>query len=518
MQEVKDNTKKHIRSMLILFCALFIILSVYLVYIVNAYGTRWFTSPYNTRLQAQKSSVISGMILDRNGVRLAYTDEDGERHYYPTVSRRRAVSHVVGDNYGQTMGAESMYAKYLLGFDQNLSERVQQMLSGETRTGSSVMLSVDSELCEYAYDLMDDYWGAVVLMNYETGEILVSVSQPTFDPESMRAYLADEKELAGSAMVNRVTMGRYVPGSTFKTVTLVAALRYLPDIENRIFQCDSALVFDKESGKYLPDVQVDESAFSDDFTGKDYDREEAMVDDESAEPAEVDQYSIVRDSHGEYHGTITLLEAYAESCNNTFGKLAMEIGATRMKQVANSLDIGDEFLFDDMILYSSSYTKADNQRNLAWSGVGQYKDLMTPMQMCMLTAAVANDGVMMAPRMLSKVADNHNVVTYSTGPQMYDTLLTTEEAAFVQKAMIRVVTDGTGTKAAVKGYVVGGKTGTAEISENKEVNTHAWFTGFIQDEDHPLAICIILEQAGSGGSVAAPIAAKIFKKAIALGY
>ena len=323
---MKDNTKRHIRSMLMLFCALFVVLSIYLVYIVNAYGTRWFTSPYNTRLQNQKTSVISGMILDRNGVRLAYTDENGERHYYLTTSMRRAVCHVVGDNYGQTMGAETMFSKYLLGFDQGLNDRFRQMLSGETRTGSSVVLTIDSQLCEYAYDLMDDYWGAVVLMNYKTGEVLASVSQPTFDPESMGEYLSGKKELAGSAMVDRVTMGRYVPGSTFKTVTLIAALRYLPDIENRVFDCDGALVFEKDSGKYLPDVRVDEAAFVEDTSGKDYDREEKGVEDESAEPSEVDQYSIIRDSHGEYHGEITLLEAYAESCNNTFGKLAMEIG------------------------------------------------------------------------------------------------------------------------------------------------------------------------------------------------
>lgn len=514
---MQSNTRKYIKAMLALFCAMFLVLCVYLVYIVGAYGTRWFTSPYNSRVQAQKSNVQAGRIADRNGELLAYTADSGERFYSTDRARRRAICHVVGDSYGQTVGAESMFAKYLLGFDQDVADRFVETLSSGVRMGSSVMLTIDAKLCDYAYDLMNDYWGSVVLLNYKTGEILCSVSQPTFDPNYMEDYIEGRKELAASAMVDRVTMGKYTPGSTFKTVTLIAALRYLPGVTERTFDCDGALVFDRETGKYLPDVAVDDSDFTQSTT-QSYDREKEGAEDTGAEPDTVQKYSIVRDYQSQYHGEITLFEAYTKSCNHVFAQLALEVGAAKMAQTARELCIGDEFLFDDLLLYTSSYAKPDTQLNLAWSGVGQYKDLMTPMQMCMLTAAVANDGVMMQPRLLSKVVTKNNYVRFTQSSKTYKTILSAAEAEIVQQAMLGTIKSGTGTSAAVKGYAVGGKTGTAEISSNKTVNTHAWFTGFVQDDEHPLAVCVILEQAGGGGSKAAPLAGKLLSKAISLGY
>lgn len=516
----QDSTKEYIRVMLLLFCVMFLTLSVYLSYIVSAYGTRWFASPYNTRVQNLKNSVHAGMILDRNGVRLAYTDEDGERQYSSSVAARRAMCHVIGDTYGQTIGAESMFAKYLLGFDQGVSDRLSQLISAKTRTGSTVMLTLDSELTQYAYDLMDDYWGAVVLMNYKTGEVLASVSQPTFDPERMEDYLSGDETLAASAMVNRVTMGRYTPGSTFKIVTMIAALRYIPNIRERTFNCDGALVFDLESGKYLPDVHVDDEEFTSAANSekKEYDREQEGAQDEGAETPATELFSIVRDYHSEYHGEEDIYEAFEASCNHVFAQLAMEIGASRLARVAEELGIGEEYLFDDMVLYNSSFTKADTDRDLAWSGVGQYKDLVTPMQMCMLSAAIANNGVLMEPRLLSKVADTKNVVTLKAADKEHRAMLTPTEASFMQDAMIKVVESGTGRNAALDDYTVGGKTGTAEVSSNKSVKTHSWFTGFVLDDEHPLAVCVVLEQAGSGSSFATPLAGKLLKRAIRLGY
>ena len=515
----KDSSRKHIKAMLALFCAMFVVLSVYLGYIVSAYGNRWFSSPYNTRVTSQKDSIAAGMLLDRTGLRLAYTDDDGQRQYVGVKEFRRSMCHVMGDVYGQTIGAESMFAKYLLGFDQGIADEFEQLIGAQQRVGSTVLLTVDADLCEYAYDLMDDYWGAVVLMNYKTGEVLASVSQPTFDPNYMEDYISGDRELAASAMVNRATMGRYTPGSTFKIVTMIAALRYLPDVQSRTFDCDGALVFDRESGKYLPDVRVNDEDFTQSDEEKiEYDREQEGAEDTGAEPAASELYSIVRDYHSEYHGEIDIFKAFAASCNTTFAKLAMEIGPNKLAKVAKELGIGDEFLFDDIMLYGSSFEKGDTQLNVAWSGVGQYKDIMTPMQTCMLTAAIANDGVMMEPRLLYKVADSNNRVKYTAPSSTYKAVLTAAEAEFLQEAMVQVVDSGTGTRAAVDGLTVGGKTGTAEISSDKAVKTHAWFTGFILDDQHPLAVTVILEQAGGGGSYAAPLAGKLLARAVKLGY
>ncbi|NCB31096.1 MAG: hypothetical protein EOM66_06775, partial [Clostridia bacterium] len=280
---MKRNTRNYIKAMLALFCAMFLVLCIYLVYIVGAYGARWFTSPYNSRVQAQKNNVQAGRIADRNGALLAYTTESGTRRYSTDKARRRAICHVVGDSYGQTLGAESMFAKYLLGFDQDVADRFMETFSSGVRVGSSVMLTIDADLCDYAYDLMDDYWGAIVMLNYKTGEILCSVSQPTFDPNYMEDYIEGTRELAASAMVNRVTMGKYTPGSTFKTVTLIAALRYLPGVTERTFDCSGALVFDKQTGKFLPDVAVDDSEFVQ-SSEQAYDRDKEGAEDTGAEP------------------------------------------------------------------------------------------------------------------------------------------------------------------------------------------------------------------------------------------
>ena len=127
-KERKDSTRNHIKAMLALFCVMFIVLSVYLGYIVNVYGNRWFASPYNTRVANRKGTIAAGMLLDRNGVRLAYTNSEGKRKYVDVKSLRRSMSHVIGDTYGQTFGAESMFAKYLLGFDSRLTDEFEQLL------------------------------------------------------------------------------------------------------------------------------------------------------------------------------------------------------------------------------------------------------------------------------------------------------------------------------------------------------------------------------------------------------
>lgn len=496
------NTRQNIKGMLIIFSALFLVLCVYLVYTINAYGTRWFSSPYNSRLNTQKNNVIAGDILDRAGKVLATTDSDGDRVYIDDSSVRRATSHVVGDNYGQTFGAENFYSKYLLGFDQTIFERVSQAISGKQSNGSDVVLTIDAALCGAAYDAMDDYRGAVVVMNYKTGELLASVSQPTFDPKYVADYLSGDKALDESAMVNRVTVGRYTPGSVFKIVTALAAIRYLPGVTERTFTCDGPLAFDAKNGKYLPNVHIT--------------AEEDIANEEN-EAGMSGEYLVVRDYNDEYHGELDLRSAFAKSCNHVFAQLAMEVGADRLRRVAKDLGIGDDFLFDDMVTASSSYERPGSDVNLAWSGVGQYTDLMTPLQMCMIAGGIANDGIMMEPKLLMSVRNSIGTSTYQFKTESYRKAFSSAEAAQLSEFMINTVEKGTGRKAAVSGCTVGGKTGTAEVSSGDGA-PNAWFAGFVEDDEHPLAICVVLEKGGSGGSNAAPIAAKVLKKAIALGY
>ncbi|MFZ5975602.1 MAG: peptidoglycan D,D-transpeptidase FtsI family protein [Bacillota bacterium] len=465
--------RRNIRIMLTMFMVLFAGLIAYLAYSVLMYGDRWFVNPYNPRIASQKTEVKAGDILDRNGVKLATTDSEGNRVYAADSRVRKAVSAVVGDNYGlTTTGAETFLANYLLGFNDNVIERLWQEITGTKREGSDVVLTIDSALSSYAYSQMGNHRGAAVVMNYKTGEILASVSSPGFDPNNMKEY-ADDKDSEESPLVNRPTMGRYTPGSVFKIITAAAALENYPDALTRKYTC---------KGK----ITVGDT--------------------------------VITDANDKAHGTLTLKQAFAVSCNNTFAQIGMDLGADKLMAEADKFGFNKNFLFNDLVLYSSSYEKPAEKGDLGWSAVGQYKDLVTPLHMCMITASIANDGVMMEPKLVRNLINVRGYEYQQMTANEYTRPISEKNAQTLQSMMFDVVQSGTGKNAKVKGWTIGGKTGTAEVSESKDVNPNAWFVGFVEDKDHPICIAVVLEDAGSGGSKAAPVAAAILKKAKELGY
>ena len=445
------NKNGGIKAMLAVFIAMFVLLAGYLVYIIDVYGAYWFASPYNTRVTKQKNAVIAGSISDRRGVTLAESDSYGARHYSTNDEIRLSCAHAVGDSSNQTLGAQALLSKYLLGFEQKTGDRLSYLFSDEKRHGDNVSLTIDAQLNRYAYSLLESNAGAVLVMNYKTGEVLCMTGSPAFDPEKMEAYLSGDEPLADGAMVNRATMGRYTPGSTFKLITAVAALRYLPDAENRVFVCDGPLAFDAASGKQ---VSLAEAVDSDGNVKE--------------------GYALLKDFEDEVHGEITLSEAIKHSCNHTFACIALEIGADRLTK--------------------------------------------TPVQLCMLTAGIANGGVAMEPKICLSVSDKSGNIQKRLTSEEYKELFRGNEAEFLAEAMRGVVTGGTGKNAAVDGLSVCGKTGTAEVSSSGKFKPHAWFTGFVADAAHPYAITVIIENGGGGGKIAAPMAAAIIEKMMELGY
>lgn len=528
------NIHRHLRIVLIVFSVMFIALGLYFVYVVNVYGGRWFSNPYNQRLQAQKDTVQAGRLLDRNGEVLAETGEDGERVYNSDKGVRQAVSHVVGDGSGLTStGAESFMAKYLLGFENNIFEHVYQRLSGGTVRGSDVVLSIDSDLSEVASDAMGSYNGAVVVLNYKTGEVLAMISHPMYDPNDMDRYRnasgdGDEQ----SALVNRATMGKYTPGSVFKIITAAAALRYLPDADTREWDCEGPLLFDAETRRFLPNQHMSEAedkALRNQTAAPQPSPTAAATDEagvggqlsqgeEYDEGGQVEKYLLLRDYESSYHGEITLKQAFAKSCNNTFARIELEIGEEKLAKMAENFGVGNDFMFSDLVVYASQFVKGSNEYDSAWSAVGQYKDLVTPIHMAAIAGAIGNGGVMMEPKLLRAVVNSRNYQSNMLNPSEYKQVLTADEAAKMEEYMRACITGGTGKSAAVKGVEVCGKTGTAEVSGDKSVANHAWFVGYISGEDHPLAIAVVLEHAGSGGGKAAPVAGKVLKEAVRLGY
>lgn len=466
----------NIRALLVAFVLMFCVLASYIGYSMFVNGTRYFTSPYNPMLAQQIDDIVVGSILDRDGEVLAESDpETGERKYNSNVTVRRALSHTVGDPYGLTTGIEIYQAQYLLGFSSGMLERLRQSISSEKRHGDDVVTTLSSELAAYALEQLGNQNGSVVVMNYQTGEIYASVSAPNFDPQNLsRPTAEDDAANDGQGyLVNRATMGKYTPGSVFKLVTAAAALESRPALLEKTYTC----------------------------TGK----------------VEYPNGTVVCSGNA-VHGRLTFSQALARSCNCCFAQIAEDLGASALKEMAEKLGYNEEFLFDDLIVYQSSYVPAsEGTLDYAWSAVGQYQDTASPIHVNMITCAIANGGQMMEPKLVREVRSAGGQTYDPLTPEVFRTVMSANSAGQLREMMELAVTSGTARRAALEDYTVAGKTGTAEVSDTDSKQPHAWFTGFVVEEEHPLAITVIVENGGGGGSVAAPIAQKVLQKAIDLG-
>ena len=308
-----------------------------------------------TYLTSVKNGVTAGNIYDRAGVLLASTDpETGKRVYNADEALRRSVAHVVGTARGTVKNAiESFMAEYLYGGNMTYIERFNQTMQGNLR-GDNVKLTIDSGLSAYIASIFPEgKSGAAVVMNYKTGEIYAMNSFPTFDPMSS-TYVGINTAL------NRATRWLSAPGSTFKIVTLAAALENIPGVEERTFLCEGGVTFGEHQ-------------------------------------------RTVRDYGGSVHGEISLRKAFIQSCNSTFAMLAGEMGDKALRRTAADFGIGDDFTFRDLVVENSAFAVTDREllgADLAWTGAGQHQLGISPLHMCMIAAGIANDGVMMEPRLL----------------------------------------------------------------------------------------------------------------------
>ena len=450
---------------------LFLLTAAYFCYSVYFYGGRWVANPYNPRISSQKQNVIMGSVTDRDGTVLAYTDETGSRRYNSNEQTRLAVSQVVGDSGGNvSTGVDTFHAQYLLGFKASILERLADAFTDTPQRGDDVQLTISERLSRYISEQFPaGKRGAVVVLDYSTHEILAMVSMPQFDPEDLSSALEDE---AAGALINRAIQGLYPPGSTFKIVTMASALSNLPDLDDFAFDCTG----------YYP----------------------------------VGNYSVTEASA---HGVQTLSDAFIHSCNTAFAALSQDLGYALLGETAEQMGFNENFLFSDLIMYNSSYPIDDlSAEDLAWSSIGQGRVLATPLHMALIAAAVANGGGMNEPRLLGRITTAQGGERALPDHMEGWRVMEESVAARLEKEMIRTVQSGTGTRAALdNGYVVAGKTGSAEASDDKSIESHAWFVGYVTNENAPYAVCVLVENGGSGGAVAAPLARRVLQKAINLG-
>ena len=426
-----NKIRKRAFSVLLLAFSLIVGLLVYTFRFID-HGREW------ALVFARANSSSSGVLTDRNGLLLASFDA-AENHFAEDEATRISCFHVTGDYWDRTgAGALGLLWGDMYGYSP---------LTGTTHARSSdVQLCIDAGLCRTAYAALGGQKGAVLMMDYRSGELLCLVSSPSVDPLS-------EGAVPDSAYVNRCLSARFTPGSIFKLVTAAAALDTLPDIHERRFTCNGVYT--------CAGVDITCS--------------------------------------GE-HGEQTFEQALSNSCNVAFAQLAILVGQESMVEHVKAFGLIDAHSLDGIPTAAGTYPlDFVGDPELGWSGVGQSTDLVNPFAMLRLVAAIANGGELVEPHMVS--GENAGV-----------TRLMSASTAEELKAMMNYnVVDHYDGENNFPGLRLCAKTGTAEQGSG---SPHAWFIGFLADEEHPYAFVVLVENGGGGLRAAGPVANMLLQRAV----
>ena len=462
------DSNREIGFITYLFIAVFLVMLIYLGLFTQVKSKNVINNTYNKRQSLLESRLIRGDILSSEGNVLATTKSDNDGGYYRNYPYRNTFAHIVGYSTHGVLGIESMENYTLLTCDANIASRVSNDLAGRKNHGDNVYTTLNTKMQEAAYDAMDDRKGAVVAMNVKTGEILCVVSKPDFDPNEVIGHwdrLNNDSE--NSPLLNRAFLGSYPPGSTFKIVT---ALEYLKEHNGNVkdygFECTGSFEY---------------------------------------------RGSIINCFNETSHGWVNFDDSFAQSCNSSFANIASTLDKKRFETTINELLFNRELPLP--FKYSMAYSDIGEESStddLLQTGIGQGRTLISPIHMLMITSAIANNGVLMRPYVVSRIENADGGVIGRTRVREYGRLIDEQYTVSLQKMMRQVVVNGTARRLIdTNGYSISGKTGSAEYSSNKSLS-HAWFTGFAGEDEPEIAVTVIVEGGGSGGAVAAPIAKRVF--------
>ncbi len=414
-------------------------------------GGTWATHRVNGHLYSGGAIKSAGQILDRNGVVLAYT-EDGDRKFNSDKTVRQATLHAVGDTYGYiASGAHTVCRDKITGY--SFVDGIYTLIN--TGTGTDINLTIDSALCAEAYKYLDGRKGTIGVYNYKTGEIVCMVSAPSYDPENKPKDI-ETNDKYEAVYVNRLLNGVFTPGSTFKTVTTVAALENIPDINSRTFEC-TGLHTTAQGGEIICNNT---------------------------------------------HGKLSFGSALTRSCNSAYSQMGIEMGADVMTATAKSMGFGKSFNVSGVNTSKSTFDlKGAVDIDIGWASIGQYTTLVNPLHMLMIAGSIASDGSTPVPYFIS---DSFSDVVGSVRSERF---IQAETASRLSEMMRNNVINNYGDSK-FPDMQFGGKTGTAQVAGEA---SHAWFMGFSDDDSFPYAIVVVVEHGGGGSDVAVPIASKVMK-------
>ncbi|MGW4162500.1 penicillin-binding transpeptidase domain-containing protein [Streptomyces sp. NPDC004788] len=367
--------------------------------------------------------------------------------------------------------------------DRLFFDRTLAMFTGEKKKGGDVVTTLSGEAQKAAFKGLGSKTGAVVAIEPSTGKILALASTPSYDPGSFAGYHNKDSE-AWNALekdknkpkLNRALREIYPPGSVFKVVTAAAAL---------------------ESGK-ITDINAPT---------------------DTPEGWKIPLSTVPMKNHANGCANASINEALRISCNSVFAKLGDDVGRDKMLDMAQKFGFNSE-QFVPVRAVASVYDKNADRGGNALSSIGQFNTATTPLQMAMVTAAIANDGKLMKPYMIDELRAPNLDVIKKTEPEELSRPISQKTAQQLQAMMENVVENGTGQNAALGGGVkVGGKTGTAQHGERNSKRPYAWFISYARtDQGSPVAVAVIVEDSAgvdrediTGGGLAAPIAKAVMK-------
>jgi peptidoglycan glycosyltransferase len=434
----------------------------------------------NRRELLEEQRIHRGVIRAGDGTLLARSVKRSDDSFVRTYPLPKLFPHAVGYNFidrGRA-GLERSYNDDLSGQKNELGGLIER-LEGSTKEGDDLITSLDPAAQRVAEQQLGDRKGAVVALDPRSGAIKVMASVPGYDPNDVRrasGFKALNRDV-DAPLLNRVTQSGYPPGSTFKVVTAIAAI---------------------DSGRYTPESRI------------------------SGRNGKVISGVPLNNDGGESFGDITLTDALTHSVNTVFGEVGEKLGKDTMRTYMRRLGFEEPVEVDLPADERAASGERNSKRRIipATSGsvdvgrmaIGQDKLTVTPLQMAMVAAAVANGGKLMKPHIADRIVDRDGRTVNRIEPQEMSQVMSSDTASKVGAMMAQVVKEGTGTAAALEGIDVAGKTGTAEVDRQCGPN-QLWFIAFAPVQDPRVAIAATVEcGTGFGGTVAAPIAKAVMQE------
>ena len=451
--------------------ALFIILIVYFVYFQLVKSSSFISSSYNPRQDLYAEHVTRGDIVTSDGVVVATTETDSDGNEERIYPYSNMFAHAVGYTSNGKFGIESQYNYSLLQSHSFIGTQILNSLRDEKNQGDTVVTTLDFDIQEAAYDALGDNDGAVVVIDTDTGQIKAMVSKPDFDPNTLESEwdsIVDDDE--SSVLVNRVTNGLYPPGSVFKIVTTLEYMHENDSVSSYSYDCTGSI----SSGD-----------------------------------------TTIHCYNGSVHGTQSLIEAFANSCNNAYASIGLTLDTDSLTKLCKKL------LFNKTLPTGLSSTaksqfslsESDSDGMVMQTAIGQGETMVSPLHMAMLAAAIANKGVVMEPYLVDHVENDNGVVVTTYDPEEYGNIMSAKDAKRLRTYMKEVVNSGTASALSGASYTAAGKTGSAEY--NSAGDSHGWFVGYAAKDGETYAIAVIVEDGGSGSASAVPVAKAVFDAAFA---